>query len=327
MRATRWSHSNDGRVVGCRTCGPFSSSSGRQFEAASFNIMESVFSALDWLSATLVGTAWAFIVLAHREMRAARITLVLAACVVVVRWGAWAMITNEPWFIRATIGALFGSLLFAGLPAAWRWSQDRTLVTTTLPTQTDAAAKRSASAALVKAFTVEGESIDITHVKDDGYIDISLYVFNGSDEPVQVSDVSGALRYLRVTSRDVPQEFVMLPPVLIQDGMVRISPMRKGVVVLRQRVTFVIANQILAEMNSGKRLTLDFDMLDVRANVEGLSSDKVRVPTWARIDCELVGATSMTRRVNQATLNITLPPQTAQPSKVSEPKPIEPKSR
>ncbi len=65
------------------------------------------------------------VALTHREMAAARRLLIVGSLVVIVRWTSWAVITDSEWLVRALIGAAFGALLFAGVPALWEWSKER----------------------------------------------------------------------------------------------------------------------------------------------------------------------------------------------------------
>ena len=87
--------------------------------------MDSVFVALDAVFAVLLAGAFAMITFTHREIKAARIILIIASAVLVSRWLMWGFVTNSPWWARGIAGALIGALIVGGLPAVWRWSKER----------------------------------------------------------------------------------------------------------------------------------------------------------------------------------------------------------
>jgi hypothetical protein len=83
--------------------------------------MPEIFSLCDWIAALLFAGALAMTALTHKEHRAAIIMIWAATALFLVRWGVWAMMTDRPWYIRMTIGALTGGFLFAAIPAAIAW--------------------------------------------------------------------------------------------------------------------------------------------------------------------------------------------------------------
>jgi hypothetical protein len=87
--------------------------------------MEQLFIAFDIVYTLLAAGALAMIAFAHREMRAARIMVGLAAALIAARWTMWAFATEQPWWVRAIVGGLFGGLLLAALPALYSWAQER----------------------------------------------------------------------------------------------------------------------------------------------------------------------------------------------------------
>lgn len=62
---------------------------------------------------------------AHRELRAARILIIFVAILVASRWTMWAFATDQPWYVRSIVGALFGALLLGGLPMLYAWAKQR----------------------------------------------------------------------------------------------------------------------------------------------------------------------------------------------------------
>lgn len=87
--------------------------------------MESVFTALDTVFGLLFAGALSMIAFTHRELKAARLILVLAAVLLAARWSMWAILTQTPWWGRAIAGAVVGGVILGGLPALWHWSRER----------------------------------------------------------------------------------------------------------------------------------------------------------------------------------------------------------
>lgn len=62
---------------------------------------------------------------AHRELRAARLMMVLAGGCLGVRWMVWGFSTDQPWWLRGIVGAFVGGTLLAGLPALYQWAKEK----------------------------------------------------------------------------------------------------------------------------------------------------------------------------------------------------------
>jgi hypothetical protein len=87
--------------------------------------MDSVFTALDFASTLLVAGALAMIAFAHKELKAARLMLSIAAVGIIARWVMWSFSGDHHWVIRSAVGAIVGALLLGGLPALYRWASER----------------------------------------------------------------------------------------------------------------------------------------------------------------------------------------------------------
>lgn len=87
--------------------------------------MGDVLSALDLIAALLFGTAVGMITLTSKEIRAAKTIVWIAATLFIVRWGCWALVSDQPWLIKAIVGAIIGAFAFGALPPALKWITDK----------------------------------------------------------------------------------------------------------------------------------------------------------------------------------------------------------
>lgn len=76
---------------------------------------------LDWISGLLFAGALAMTALGSKELMAARLMVWAALIISVMRWSMWGLTTEQPWYVRAAIGAVIGGFLLAAIPAALRW--------------------------------------------------------------------------------------------------------------------------------------------------------------------------------------------------------------
>ena len=86
--------------------------------------MDSLFTALDWISGIFVAAIFAMIVLSPSEREAVRWMIGITCAVIILRFTMWAFVTDSTWWIRGLIGALIGALLLVGVPALWRMSKN-----------------------------------------------------------------------------------------------------------------------------------------------------------------------------------------------------------
>jgi hypothetical protein len=91
------------------------------------NCMEAVFTVAEGLGGVLLAVALAMIAFGYKELRAARALIIAAAIIFVCRWAMWSMTTNQPWWVRALVGAMIGAFLFSGTPAFLKWINERSL--------------------------------------------------------------------------------------------------------------------------------------------------------------------------------------------------------
>jgi hypothetical protein len=87
--------------------------------------MADVFTAFDVVYGLLAAGALAMVAFAHRELRAARLLIILAALLLSARWIMWSFVTDQSWPARSLIGAMFGALILGGLPTLYSWARDR----------------------------------------------------------------------------------------------------------------------------------------------------------------------------------------------------------
>jgi hypothetical protein len=90
--------------------------------------MDSVFTALDFAATLLVAGALAMIAFAHKELKAARLMLSIAAAGIIARWVMWSFSGDHHWITRSTVGAIVGALLLGGFPALYRWASERATI-------------------------------------------------------------------------------------------------------------------------------------------------------------------------------------------------------
>lgn len=87
--------------------------------------MDSIIAAIDFVIAVLLAAALAMVAFAHRELRAARLMLLIAATYTIARWLMWSFSTDQPWIVRGIVGAIVGALILGGLPALYKWAKER----------------------------------------------------------------------------------------------------------------------------------------------------------------------------------------------------------
>ena len=85
--------------------------------------MDSLYTAVDYICAILVAGVLGMIAFSHKEHQAARLMLLAAGGLTIVRWTMWSLNTGSPWWIRGIIGALLGAMLLILMPALWQWSK------------------------------------------------------------------------------------------------------------------------------------------------------------------------------------------------------------
>jgi hypothetical protein len=88
--------------------------------------MADLLSAMDWVAALLFAGAIGLIALTHREIKIARTLVLLAAGLFLLRWGAWDVISDQPWYIKAAVGAIVGAFIFGALPPSLAWIDEKT---------------------------------------------------------------------------------------------------------------------------------------------------------------------------------------------------------
>ena len=85
--------------------------------------MDSLYTAVDYICAILVTGVLGMITFSHKEHQAARLMLLVAGGLTIVRWTVWSINTESPWWIRGIIGGLLGATLLILMPALWNWSK------------------------------------------------------------------------------------------------------------------------------------------------------------------------------------------------------------
>jgi hypothetical protein len=63
--------------------------------------------------------------LSPREISLARVLVWIAAAIFAIRWGVWAITTDQPWYVRMMVGGLAGAFLLGAIPPALRWISER----------------------------------------------------------------------------------------------------------------------------------------------------------------------------------------------------------
>jgi hypothetical protein len=147
--------------------------------------MGDVYTALDWVGALLIAGALAMIAFAHKELKAARLMLLAGAGLTIMRWIIWSFTTDAPWPWRAFLGAIFGALILAAVPALWHWSIERSHATDTPNTMPAAVAKPPQTLTLETLFKndfhdkyeVEESFGYPLQFNDDGEVQLSSIVF------------------------------------------------------------------------------------------------------------------------------------------------------
>ena len=83
--------------------------------------MGDLYTLLDVLCPLLFAGGLAMTALSAKEMNAAKVMLYAASTLLLVRWGLWAMMSEQHWAMRAMVGAIIGAFLFAIIPMAIGW--------------------------------------------------------------------------------------------------------------------------------------------------------------------------------------------------------------
>jgi hypothetical protein len=87
--------------------------------------MTEILPAIDIIYGLLFTFAVGMAALTHREIKAARGVAIAATLLLAVRWGVWAFVTDQPWYLRALGGALVGGFIFGAIPAGLQWISDK----------------------------------------------------------------------------------------------------------------------------------------------------------------------------------------------------------
>ncbi len=61
----------------------------------------------------------------QRDLRVAKPLVLIGVAIMGIRWGAWALTTDAGWPVRAVVGAIIGAALFALVPSALHWLNER----------------------------------------------------------------------------------------------------------------------------------------------------------------------------------------------------------
>jgi hypothetical protein len=95
--------------------------------------MADLLSAVDWISALLFAGAIGMTALTHREIRYARLVVLIATILLGLRWGAWALMSDQSWVIKSLVGACVGAFIFGAIPPALTWIRSKSLVSDSDP--------------------------------------------------------------------------------------------------------------------------------------------------------------------------------------------------
>jgi hypothetical protein len=87
--------------------------------------MGDVFTAFDVVYGLLAAGALAMVAFAHKELKAARVLIILVGVLMSLRWIMWSFSTEQPWQVRSLVGAVIGALILGGLPALYSWARER----------------------------------------------------------------------------------------------------------------------------------------------------------------------------------------------------------
>ncbi|MEX0851814.1 MAG: hypothetical protein WD036_00815 [Bauldia sp.] len=98
--------------------------------------MENLYLVADLIYGLLFAGAIGMTALTSRELLAARLMVIVAAFLMAARWGIWAVMTDQPWNVRALIGALVGGFLFVVVPMALHWIDQKVANTEAPPEKT-----------------------------------------------------------------------------------------------------------------------------------------------------------------------------------------------
>jgi hypothetical protein len=80
-----------------------------------------------------------------RDLLVAKFLVIVGAIVLFIRWGVWAVITEQSWPVRVGVGAIIGALLLGLVPAAIHWLTDRAQASDHTPEASHTAAPNRAS--------------------------------------------------------------------------------------------------------------------------------------------------------------------------------------
>jgi hypothetical protein len=87
--------------------------------------MDDFFGAFDVVYGLLLAGALTMVAFAYKELRAARVLIILAVFLIIARWTMWSFVTEQPWWIRGIVGALFGASILGAIPALYSWTKEK----------------------------------------------------------------------------------------------------------------------------------------------------------------------------------------------------------
>lgn len=116
-------------------------------------------------------------------------------------------------------------------------------------------------------------------LEKDLFFTVALLCFNGSREPLKVTDVSGHIEFRPDTSKpEAERKNLPMPSLRDRVAAASIKPRSEFLIVLEQRVPREVAQEILASLEAKKRI--GFNMENLLVMVAPAGGQPVRLPTW-----------------------------------------------
>jgi hypothetical protein len=120
-------------------------------------------------------------------------------------------------------------------------------------------------------------------LKDDRHGEWTIRVFNGSGRVVELSTLSGKIKFNAPNSKDPKTTGELPPPSIRTDTAKTVLQLKEWFLILSQPVPSVEADKILAMLDTNTPIGFDLSDLKIEVCVSGKENEKERLPLWGGV--------------------------------------------